>query len=407
MVRRIAAVRNLVRMSFACGIAAGCLPCHAQLCGTMHPLESNPGWPGAATGLSADGAVAAGIIYGDGFYIYRAARWDAEGSVLDMSPVAGTSQAISVSGDGSAIVGWSDVPVGHTWDRRPFRWTQENGLLHLNVPNGVGYATSHDGSRVVGYSHTGGYQRAYVWDERGGTTEIGTLGGFSGAAAGISADGRVVVGWAHNTVGQARAFRWTESEGMIDLGTLGGSEAYAYAASDDGSVIVGTAKDGNGKWKAFRWEDGAMSAIGPENSVANDVSGNGSVIVGALYSDSPSLTKAFRWTATSGWIDMGSLGGSVTSAWAVSADGSVVVGRSNDSTTLERPFRWIGEPTPADYNGDLYLEVVDFLDFVDDFGSCQGTPAPCGQFGEPDINGDAMIDVLDFLDYMDAFGRGC
>lgn len=150
-----------------------------------------------------------------------------------------------------------------------------------------------------------------------------------------------------------------------------------------------------------------MSAIGPDNSAAYDVSSDGTVVVGAAYTNSPSLTKAFRWTETSGWIDMGSLGGSVTSAWAVSADGSVVVGRSNDSTPLERPFRWIGEPNPADYNGDLYLEVVDLLDFIEDFASCGGLSTPCGKFGDPDINGDTLLDVLDFLDFMDSLSEGC
>lgn len=404
MVRGIAAVRTLVRLSFACGITAGCLPCHAQLCGTMHPMQSNQGWSGGAYGLSADGAIAAGNV---SHYGLRAVRWDAEGNLFDMSPVTGISQANSVSGDGSAIVGSSDVSVGYTWDSRPFRWTQETGLLHLDVPYGIGHATSHDGSRIVGYSYTGGYQRAFVWHEQGGTTAIGTLGGLNAAALGISADGIVVVGQADNAAGQTRAFRWTESDGMVDIGTLGGTDARAYAVSDDGSVIVGTSEDANGKWRAFRWESGLMSAIGPDNSAANDLSSDGSVIVGVVYSHNPGHIQGFRWTETSGWIDMGSLGGSMTSPLAMSADGHVVVGVSKDSAGQDRPFRWIGAPTLADYNGDLYLEVVDFLDFFDDFGACDQESAPCGTFGNPDINGDTIIDVLDFLDYMDAFGRGC
>ncbi len=64
-------------------------------------------------------------------------------------------------------------------------------------------------------------------------------------------------------------------------------------------------------------------------------------------------------------------------------------------------------PCAADYNGDTEPDVLDFLDFLDDFGACDQLPAPCGSFGNPDINGDTVIDVIDFLDFLDAFGSGC
>jgi glucose/arabinose dehydrogenase len=60
---------------------------------------------------------------------------------------------------------------------------------------------------------------------------------------------------------------------------------------------------------------------------------------------------------------------------------------------------------PGDYNGDTIVDVLDVLDFMDDFGTCENLPAPCGSFGDPDRNGDTVIDVLDFLDFIDAFGQ--
>ncbi|MCW5768704.1 MAG: right-handed parallel beta-helix repeat-containing protein [Phycisphaeraceae bacterium] len=62
---------------------------------------------------------------------------------------------------------------------------------------------------------------------------------------------------------------------------------------------------------------------------------------------------------------------------------------------------------PADYNGDNEVDILDFLDFFDDFGTCDGQPSPCGSNGNPDFNGDTAIDILDFLDFFDAFGSGC
>ncbi len=61
----------------------------------------------------------------------------------------------------------------------------------------------------------------------------------------------------------------------------------------------------------------------------------------------------------------------------------------------------------ADYNGDEEADILDFLDFFDDFGACLNEPAPCGSVGDADFNGDTLVDILDFLDFLDAFGIGC
>lgn len=65
------------------------------------------------------------------------------------------------------------------------------------------------------------------------------------------------------------------------------------------------------------------------------------------------------------------------------------------------------EKCPADYSGTEEVDVLDFLDFIDDFSACDGQVEPCGTYGNPDINGDTIIDILDFLDFLDAFGQGC
>ena len=61
----------------------------------------------------------------------------------------------------------------------------------------------------------------------------------------------------------------------------------------------------------------------------------------------------------------------------------------------------------ADYNGDGDDDILDFLDFIDDFGGCEGQPAPCGNTANADLNADTVVDILDFLDFFDAFGIGC
>ncbi|QYK47560.1 MAG: pre-peptidase C-terminal domain-containing protein [Phycisphaeraceae bacterium] len=65
-------------------------------------------------------------------------------------------------------------------------------------------------------------------------------------------------------------------------------------------------------------------------------------------------------------------------------------------------------PCPADVNGDGELDVLDFLDYLDAFGQCEGQPVGCTAGGvDPNFNGDDVLDVLDLLDFFDAFGSGC
>jgi hypothetical protein len=61
----------------------------------------------------------------------------------------------------------------------------------------------------------------------------------------------------------------------------------------------------------------------------------------------------------------------------------------------------------ADYNQDGGVDVLDFLDFIDDFGTCENQPTPCTSTGfDADIyNPDGFIDILDFLGFFDIFGQ--
>ena len=128
---------------------------------------------------------------------------------------------------------------------------------------------------------------------------LGTLPGSDQSwAAGVSADGSVVVGWAQNAAGWPRAFRWTASDGMEDLGTLGGNESYAFGVSANGAVVVGSAQDAAGYYRAFRWtaSEGMqdLGTLGGVWSYATGVSANGSVVVGYATNGAGQL-RAFRW----------------------------------------------------------------------------------------------------------------
>jgi len=147
-------------------------------------------------------------------------------------------------------------------------------------------------------------------------------------ASAISADGRVVVGATSYT-----AFRWTASEGGSIL-SYGWSSANCVSA--DGSVIAGSLGTG----RAARWTAGSGTLdIGalPGNTTAQPyaISLDGSTIVG-FSTNGDSGDRGFVWTQASGIRSIGVLaGGSGSFATAVSADGAIVFGNSNAT-----PVRW-------------------------------------------------------------------
>jgi fibronectin-binding autotransporter adhesin len=99
--------------------------------------------------------------------------------------------------------------------------------------------------------------------------------------------------------------------------------------------------------------------------------------------------------------------------------GSVVTGKFQDVTgpALPSPWVWkagytatdvvVGVTCPSDVNADFTVDILDFLDFIDDFSTCELQPGPCGNVVDADYNGDTFVDIIDFLDFIDAFGSGC
>lgn len=62
----------------------------------------------------------------------------------------------------------------------------------------------------------------------------------------------------------------------------------------------------------------------------------------------------------------------------------------------------------ADFNVDGTADILDFLDYIDGFSTCELSPAPCPSVrGDVDFNCDGLVDILDFLGFIDAFSVGC
>jgi probable HAF family extracellular repeat protein len=222
---------------------------------------------------------------------------------------------------------------------------------------------SEDGSTVVGSSYY-----PFRWTRTTGMQQLAT---YRGLSEGVTADGSVVVGWLLDDI-HYRAFRWTAQTGTVILSRL--PDASSSVASDitpDGRWIFG---DSNplpccveGHVHAVRWDGntlqlqdlGFLSGYGltkPWSAAAN-----GAACVGSARQPHD---RAFRWTESGGMQDLGTLGGQQSDAWDVSADGTVVVGRAQDSSNQWRAFIWregIGMqalPTPSGWSASVAFALA-------------------------------------------------
>jgi probable HAF family extracellular repeat protein len=159
---------------------------------------------------------------------------------------------------------------------------------------------------------------------------------------GITADGLFVVGGSWFGGLNWEATRWTWGGAIIGLGDLAGGDfdSTAYDVSDDGDVVVGRSDSAlYPEGEAFRWTpSGGMVGLGAlpgaSQSTAMAVSANGSVVVG--YCVSGGAWEAFYWTAETGMVSLRDLlvntygldltGWTLGSAAGISADGLTIVG---------------------------------------------------------------------------------
>jgi uncharacterized membrane protein len=286
---------------------------------------------------------------------------------------------VSVSSNGSVVTG-----TLATGDYGGFRWTQATGLVSLGRPqvgNGGGVpGISADGTRI-GYS-IGSLDNSYrtqgLWTLGSGWQELmpppppdgGTVDGSYGSVWDISGDGNTVVGlyWRPGVGNRAHASKWTQATGVVDLGgTITGQASRANGVNHNASVIVGWVETPTGPWRPAAWvngslvlltdyDDSGMFLIG--NGEAKATSTNGDIIVGFSTDADSHQRAASMWKRTDGvfgptellgWVDgtepgSGTSSGGLNIPWAVSDDGSIVVGYCSFDGSPFNPTGFVWTP---------------------------------------------------------------
>jgi probable HAF family extracellular repeat protein len=210
-----------------------------------------------------------------------------------------------VSAGGAVVVGGFNEGGG-------FYWMPTTGAIFTGGV--VADEVSRDGRTIVGTAlGSQAVRQAAIWLR---ATEWKLLGSFGANAApcdrslssayDTSSDGRVVVGLAWNGCTLAHAFRWEESTGMVDLGSsVSGRASLAAGVSGDGKVVVGYQESSTGFRQGARWLDGRQELIpGADGYVgtANATNIDGSVVVGRICRPNserptdPNFQSAWVWT---------------------------------------------------------------------------------------------------------------
>ena len=288
-----------------------------------------------------------------------------------------------LSGNGTVVVGTLYYDSNDSETYEAFRWTQSEGLMGLGdlsneiEPYSMGYAVSSDGSTVIGVGWSNNFE-AFRWTQSDGMVGLGTQNAPCGTTAmDVSNDGSVVVGYIEGGGSELYPFRWSQNDGMENLSLNSLGRAMPETVSADGSAVAGQGLTYSDERVAILWTEGS-GIIESEYSVdrmlglgANDVSNNGSVVVGYSYFSSEDKGEPFLWETTGSLQELDEVlennygldlaGWELRSVSGVSPDGKTIVGYGiNPDGNIEAWIASLDEPS-----GSLKV-IIDPAEAVND-----------------------------------------
>jgi probable HAF family extracellular repeat protein len=254
-------------------------------------------------------------------------------------PNASANTSTAINNAGQVVVNSGAPPASNV-----SLWNRLAGIQSLSLTgvNNVGVAIN-AGNDVAGVGAPGssGQLQAFLWRAGGGTQWLGTLGGVLSAATGINA-ARNVVGMSYTAANQQHAFLWSEAGGMQDLTpsltSLGG--ATAMGINTPGQAIGYYYPNGATNAVGFSWtQDGGLQSFGTPGTLGMAINDAGTIVGRELTAGG--YWHAFSRTPAGAIADLGTLGGSMSTALGINNKGWIVgTSLAGDKSGLLHGFLW-------------------------------------------------------------------
>ena len=299
----------------------------------------------------------------------------AQAQIVFFEPNVGSVRAVANNGNLALIDSVADEAL---------RYTDSGGIERLGFlndtisdPESRADHISDDGTAIAGSSDVrDNFQSgpsddsdAFIWTQESGLLSVGTLDGFVGSTStGISGDGTVVIGQAFTIDNrQSEGFRWTADTGAVSLGPEIG---IPRDLSSDGRVIIG----GPAIWKEGEGTTLLPVVSDSDSAVARAVSGDGSIVVGAITSpvENSGLTeyRPVYWRNGDDPNEFvtpdGFSVGDRISATDTTADGLLTIGLWETNDSVEALI-WVNGGSPISIQSLLESQGNDLSEFGDDF----------------------------------------
>ena len=369
--------------------------------------------------VSNDGTYVAGGAGDGGSFVYNRTT-----NEMDQMEGIGWIRPFDFSADASVVVGWHNTDAAFDF-QQAFRWSREEGLVDLGVPDGwvssQAGAVSSDGLTIVGgltgdeikdergrgIGHTA--NDGFVW-RQGEFVELGLPGDavVPKRALDISDDGSVVVAFADDQL-----FRWeSTSRTLTALGRLDGFDGFQgwwneVDMSADGEVIIGN---------AINREPGTASIVDRAGFVWDTAHGMRNLTEvlrdehGLIYPEERGFESPRGISQDKKVIVGWTQGPHGHRAWAVYLDGPLVVtsgvtGDFNGNAELDlEDLDLLTKELLTDRNLDLFDVNTDGLVNNTDVTQWLSDAATEHGFAEPYFLGDANLDGVINVHDLNAVG---
>lgn len=348
--------------------------------------------------------------------------------------VIGSGIAQNPAGGTIFIAGHAGTDGGHPvlWRINHLGTEPTSEVLSGLTPAGLGHAlaVSSDGSIVVGESHNGSRLVPAKWtgQARSAAALAMPIGFVGGRAWTLSSDGLLAFGFAENAAGGKAPCRWVVATGVVERLPLPGgySGGAVLGCSPSGLSAVGYVVDAlTGDSVAARWKGGKVDVLGTltptSTSVAIAASSDESLVVGNDTSNGH-VPHPFFWTKAGGIVnyfdylhDNFGVPTDVLSATATGFVGGVAYvdfdygGEILPTTALAGDFgypgravAWFGRHCDADFNEDGFLDVFDYMAFIECFDA-----GVCPDDKTADFDRSDFVSFFDFDAFTLAWEHGC